>query len=423
MFSPKNPLFQKLVDKFSNSRDFTISFVLHVILVAIFGTTVLFQAVQEPPDFEGGDPSKFVSNGATVTAPPPQDTPAVPTPNINVPPTSNPVNPITTDAPSPAKFNMAKLIIHAENTTPSTPADVVSPKAASSAPDGLTKAQAAAIKQFTNWKSKGSGPGLGIRETEFEFTAYIGQYAGGNWNSTIQIANGKIWNGSLPNLLYFMQSRSNNKVKTNWTNVKAINLDSDELFSVRPPFIFMTGTRDFKLSDKEVENLQKYIRLGGAVWGDSSVPGRNSRFDIAFRREMKRVIPDVDKNWEPLPVNHPIYTADAYYPEIKVVPPGLNFYRESVYALKIYGEVAILYTANDYGDMWQTGLNDKGQIDARRNEQNTFVAINQVIWDNRETYLRNITPGALDATYKFGTNVVIHLLTRWENKTRTAKSL
>jgi hypothetical protein len=110
-------------------------------------------------------------------------------------------------------------------------------------------------------------------------------------------------------------------------------------------------------------------------------------------------------------------------PEIKEVPPGLNFYRESVYALKIYGEVAILYTANDYGDMWQVGLNDKGQIDARRNEQNAFVAINQVIWDNRETYLRNITPSSLDATYKFGTNIVIHLLTRWENKTRTATSL
>jgi hypothetical protein len=95
LFSPKNPLLQKLVDKFSNSRDFTISFVLHVILVAIFGTTVLFQAIQEPPDFEGGDPSNFVSNDAMVTAPPPQDTPAVPTPNINVPPTSNLVKIIT----------------------------------------------------------------------------------------------------------------------------------------------------------------------------------------------------------------------------------------------------------------------------------------------------------------------------------------
>ena len=216
-------------------------------------------------------------------------------------------------------------------------------------------------------------------------------------------------------------------VKTNYQNVEAIDLNVAEnqckLFSVKPPFVFMTGTRDFRLSDKEVENLQKYIRLGGAIWGDSSVPGRNSRFDIAFRREMKRVIPDVDKDWEVLPINHPIFTSQAYYPEVKEVPSGLNYYREPVYALKIYGEVAILYTPNDYGDMWQIGLNDQGQIDMRRDVNWRFVAINQVIWENRATYLRNIAPDSLANTYKFGTNVVIHLLTRWEDKTRTAKSL
>jgi len=417
----KSPLLQKLIDKFSNSRDFTISFVLHVILVAIFGTTVLFQAVQEPPDFEG-DSGGFTSGEANVATPPPQNTPPVPTPNITVTPTSNPVNTITTVAPSPVNFTMAPMIITPVTTTPPS-TEMTAPKPASVGADGLTGAQASAIKKFTGGWGKGTGSGTGTRQREFEFTAYIGQYAGGNWNSTIRVVNNKIENGSLPNLLYFMQSRSKNKVKTNYTNVKAIKLDSDEIFSVKPPFIFMTGTRDFKLSDKEVENLQKYIRLGGAVWGDSSVPGRNSRFDIAFRREMKRVIPDVDKDWEALPINHPIYTSQAYYPEIKEVPPGLNYYREPVYALKIYGEVAILYTPNDYGDMWQVGLNDQGQIDTRRDEHYQFVAINPVIWDNRETYLRNIATDSLANTYKFGTNVVIHLLTRWENKTRTATSL
>jgi hypothetical protein len=136
---------------------------------------------------------------------------------------------------------------------------------------------------------------------------------------------------------------------------------------------------------------------------------------------MKRVIPDVDKDWETLPLNHPIYT-QTYYPEVREVPPGLNFYREPVYALKIYGEVAIIYTANDYGDMWQIGLNEQGQIDGRKDSKGQYVAINDVIWRNR-IYLRNITPESLASTYKFGTNVVIHLLTRWENATRTASSL
>jgi len=421
MPSAKNPILQKLLDKFSDSRDFTISFVLHVILVAVFGTTVLFQAVQEPPDFEG-EPGGFTSNDATVATPPPQKT-TVQSPNITVTPNSNTVNAITTVAPSTAEFTMAPMIITPVNAAASAP-EIIKPKPATVAPDGLTPTQASAIKKFTGGWGKGTGSGTGVRQREFEFTAYIGQYGTtDNWKSTIHMVDDKIDNGSLPNLLYFMQSRSKNKVKTNYTNVKAIKLDTDEIFSVKPPFIFMTGTSDFRLSTREVENLRKYIQLGGAVWGDSSVPGRFSRFDIAFRREMKRVIPDVDKDWEPLPLNHPIFTSQAYYPEIKDVPSGLNYYRESVYALKIYGEVAIIYTPNDYGDMWQVGLKDNGQIDERRDVNWHFVAINPVIWDNRDTYIRNISQNSLTDTYKFGTNMVIHLLTRWEDKTRTAKSL
>ena len=41
----------KIVDKLNNTRDFTISLLLHGIFIAVFGTTVMFQAVQEPPDF------------------------------------------------------------------------------------------------------------------------------------------------------------------------------------------------------------------------------------------------------------------------------------------------------------------------------------------------------------------------------------
>ncbi|MEI6278760.1 MAG: DUF4159 domain-containing protein [Verrucomicrobiae bacterium] len=424
MASQQNPFVQKLIDKFSNARDFTISFVLHVILVAVFGTTVLFQAVQEPPDFEG-EGGGFVGGEANAPAPPPDVPKQVPpTPNITVTPTASTISTITTvAAPSALNFTMAPMVVAPVTPTAVPAAQMAAPKPAGFGGDGLTKGQASAIKAFTGGWGKGVGSGTGTRNREFEFTAYLGQYAGGNWNSTIQVdANGLIWNGSLPNLLYFMSSQSKNKVKTNYKNVKAIKLDTDEIFSVKPPFIFLTGTRDFKLSEKEVENLQKYVRLGGAIWGDSSVPGRNSRFDIAFRREMKRVIPDVDKDWDPLPASHPIYT-QAYFPEVKEIPAGLNFYKEPIYALKIFGEIAIIYTANDYGDMWQIGLTEQGQVDLRGNEKNVYVAINPTVWDNREIYLRNLTQPSLAQTYKFGTNLVIHLLTRWEKKTSTAPSL
>lgn len=426
MALPFNSPFQKLLDKFSNSRDFTISFVLHAIIVAVFGTTVLFQAVQEPPDFEGGD-GGFLQPGE-VAAQLPQQQPVQQQTNFNVttvqtPSNTSNLNAITTTAPNALNFSMNPTITPVMTTTPTTPsATQMTTAPASVSSEGLTQAAASQIKQFTGGWGKGSGGGTGSRNREFQFTAYIGQYAGGNWNSTVRVVQNRIETGSLPNLLYLMSFWSKDKIKTNYQNVKAIKLDSDEIFSVKPPFIFITGTRDFKLTDKEVENLQKYVRMGGCIWGDSSLPGLRSRFDIAFRREMKRVIPDVNKDFEPLPANHPIFTK-GYFAEIKEVPPGLNYYREPVFAMSIYGEIAIIYTANDYGDMWQVGLNQQGQIDTRRNERNQWVAINEVIYNNRGIYLSNITPESLATSFKFGTNIVIHLLTRWEDKVRTAPSL
>ncbi len=94
-------------------------------------------------------------------------------------------------------------------------------------------------KTLSIWKNVSSTG----KRAEYDFTAFIGQYSGGNWNSTVRLSNGKIDAGSLPNLLYLMSAWTKDRVRTNYTNVRAIRLDSDELLTVRPPFIFLTGTR------------------------------------------------------------------------------------------------------------------------------------------------------------------------------------
>ncbi len=137
---------------------------------------------------------------------------------------------------------------------------------------------------------------------------------------------------------------------------------------------------------------------------------------------MRRVIPDVDKKFEPLPANHPIFT-NNYYPEIKSAPPGLNFYQEPVYALRIFGEIAILYTANDYGDMWQVGLGADGKIDLGSDETGKKVAVNLNIWEQRGVYLHNLDQESLERSFRFGINVVTHLLTRWDNKVNAGSRL
>lgn len=427
------PFIQNLLDKFGNSRYATISFLLHVLLIAAFGGTVMFKAVTEPSDFMGEEGQGFVANDSQETppTPPQQQQPKETTFQVTTvqnPNSAPPLTAITTMSSQALSFSMDAVMTPnmARTTTPNTPAAVNPaanmPKVSS---QGLTAQQAQAIKGFTEGWSKGkggSGPSKGLREREFEFVAYMGKYAGGDWNSTVQIVNGKVVRGSLPNLLWLISKWSKDKIKTNERNVEIIDLASDEIFRIKPPFILLTGTRDFKLTEKEVENLRKYVQLGGCIWGDSSLPGLRSRFDIAFRREMRRVIPDVDKDFEPLPANHDIYTK-SYYPEIKQVVPGLNYYAEPVYALRIYGEIAILYTPNDYGDMWQIGLTEKGEIDFSRDAQKRYIALNRQYWDFRDLYLFNITPPALAETYKFGTNIIIHLLTRWEDAVRRAPKL
>jgi hypothetical protein len=250
----------------------------------------------------------------------------------------------------------------------------------------------------------------------FKFTAYLAKYDGGDWDSTVGMANGKIAKGSLPNLLFLLQKWSHNKIDAQ-PDAVPLDLSSDRLFTEKPPFIFFTGHRDFVLTDTEVKNLQTYLQLGGAIWGDSSLPGARSRFDLAFRREMKRVLPDQNIAWEPLPADHPLYT-QAYYPEVRQVPEGLNYYQEPIYALKLYGEISVLYTANDYGDMWQIALTEKGDIDLSRDENDHLIVTNERLLNFRNMYFRNLEVKPITDSYKFGTNIIVHLLTRWEEKLR-----
>lgn len=411
--SPRHPtsdVRRNLTGRLARSRDFSISLLLHLILIVLFGSRILFEAVKAPPEMSSG-PEGIYTPQARATPPPSPEIPMPKLPDLLTPPTpASPVEEIISALPQPRELALPAappLAPDRQGLAPEVQPPIPAPEVGKLSPQ-----EAASIADFRRgWVSRPVG---GSREPEYVFTAYVGQYSQGNWNSTNLVTSNTVESGSLPNLLYFMSAFSNSKVKTNYQNVKAIRLGSDELFTERPPFIFLTGTRDFQLTAQEVENLREYLRLGGAIWGDSSLPGKNSRFDIAFRREMKRVLPDVDKVWETLPPRHPVFTR-AFFPEVREVPPGLNSYREPVEVLRVHGEVAVIYTANDYGNMWQVGLDKSGQIDLRKDERGRYVATNEIVWKNRDLYLRNLSPAALMESYKFGTNVVIHLLNRWES--------
>ena len=410
------------VDRLGRSRFFTISVALHFILVVTLGSVVLVKNTVQHTDFDdpGGSlvapaPPASVDPIQPMTAPS-QDVAASATATSSAPS----LTAITTNSAAPAAFSLPAA---APVMMPSVGAREFTNPSASTAPQsptfsGMTLPVAQGIKNFTNaWHSSNdSGSGVG-KSRAFKFTAYLAKYHGGDWDSTVRIMDNRISMGSLPNLLYIIRKWSSDRIEAD-ADAEPLDLASDNIFTQKPPFIFFTGHKDFKLTNKEVENLQKYLQLGGCIWGDSSLPGERSRFDLAFRREMKRVLPDEDIAWETLPTNHPIYT-QTYFPEIKATPPGVNSYQEPVYALRRFGEVAVIYTANDYGDMWQIGINERGNYDTRRNEHGGYVAINSTLFDNREAYFRGLDEKDVANSYKFGTNIILHLLTRWEDKLRT----
>jgi hypothetical protein len=281
----------------------------------------------------------------------------------------------------------------------------------------MSREIAQGIKGFSSgWAKGGGGAGSSVRERKFEFTAYLAKYQGGDWDCTVRMNGSNITGGSLPNLLFVLGQLSRDKVHA---NPQAIPLDlaSQDIFAKKPPFIIFTGHRDFHLTDQEVENLRKYLRLGGCLWGDSSLPGEHSAFDIAFRREMKRVLADKNVDWQAIPSDHPIFT-NGYFQDIKQVVSGMNYYQEPLYCLKQYGQIVVLYTANDYCDMWQFGMTGDLKFDTRRDEHLNYVAMNRSMWERRNLYFRNIDEKSVGDTYKLGMNIVIHLLTRWEDATR-----
>jgi hypothetical protein len=412
MFPQK--LATRLRDRLVQSRFLTISLTLHAVLLLVLATVVVVKPLV-PPEPE------FTSDGSLVVGSDPIAEP---------PPEFTSVSPKTEDFTPPAgaaQTDFAKIIsvdsrdkalifVPPSPGSPGVPREGMAitdvpglTKGNVTTPHGLTPGQLKDIGRFTDHRAGSRSSNGG-----WEFTAYIGRY-NGNWHSTVRLHDGQIAAGSLPNLLYVTSQWTKERIKTNERNVQAIPLDSDEIFTTRPPFIFLTGTRDFTLTEKEVENLQKYIRLGGAIWGDSSVPGERSGFDIAFEREMKRVLGE-NTAFEALPENHPVLTK-GYFPKVKTLPGGINHYREPVRVMRWGGEIAVIQTRNDYGDMWQIGLDKDGKIDLSRNKHGQYVAMNDNLWSNRGAYVRNIEQPAVEQAYKFGINMIFHLITRWEART------
>lgn len=114
------------------------------------------------------------------------------------------------------------------------------------------------------------------------------------------------------------------------------------------PLALMTGHYDFELTEEEIENTRDYLLRGGTIL--ASAAAGLKPFDIAFRREMKRVLPDSE--FVKLPPTHPMF-ASAWSPIRKVeYTPALLRDDPTLQYPEFYGafvdnRLAVIYTPYD----------------------------------------------------------------------------
>ncbi|MDP6381293.1 MAG: DUF4159 domain-containing protein, partial [Phycisphaerae bacterium] len=170
-----------------------------------------------------------------------------------------------------------------------------------------------------------------------------------------QVIHGGDWDpqpSSVASLLKYLAENTTVEVQ-----FKKENVDLRSVDAYQHPVIYMTGHRDFKLTDAEVTNLRRYLAAGGVLIGNSCC-GRQG-FDVAFRREIKRVMPKHEL--ASVPLDHALYTsvfnikAVEYSPLLEQERPGLNF--PTLEGISLDGQLRVIYSRFGLVNGWSGAPN------------------------------------------------------------------
>jgi len=147
---------------------------------------------------------------------------------------------------------------------------------------------------------------------------------------------------AVPNLVKF--SNANNQTKIS-KNVATVTPGSNDIYNY--PLVDMTGHGNVFFTDKEVQNLRKYLISGGFLHVSD-----NYGIDKYLRREMKKVFPKLD--FVELPLNHPIYHQKF---EFKNGLPKIHEHNGKPaqgFGIIYKGRLVVFYDyESDLGDGWE----------------------------------------------------------------------
>lgn len=120
-----------------------------------------------------------------------------------------------------------------------------------------------------------------------------------------------------------------------------VKLGSPELYYF--PFCVLSGEKSFELTEKERENLRRYLMGGGFILASPSCS--NADWDRAMRRELKLALPDY--KLKKMPMSDPIFSM-VYDIDRLVEKKGKTVQLEG---LEINGRIAMIYSKEGLNDV------------------------------------------------------------------------
>ena len=170
------------------------------------------------------------------------------------------------------------------------------------------------------------------------------RYTSGNWD-----ADPKMPSNLLNSLVEYTSIRVD-------PNERIVDISSDQLSNY--PFVYLTGNKMVRFTEKERVNLRQYLRNGGFMFVDDCNHDIDGTFAKTFESEIKTVLDHPDEALRKLPQNHPLYNA---FFEFKEGPPatshelngwGDDIVHDYLKAIEMDGRIAVLYSNKDYGCEW-----------------------------------------------------------------------
>jgi hypothetical protein len=161
-----------------------------------------------------------------------------------------------------------------------------------------------------------------------------------------------------------------------------ITLDSEELLSF--PFLFMTGHKLVRFTERERSGLRHFADTGGLLFSDDCNHDIDGLYAKTFEEEMRRIFADDPKAaaMPKIPNRHGLYSSFFDFPD---GPPqtshelngwGDDMVHDYLRAVERKGRIAVLYSNKDYGCEWDYDWRNK----RFRAEDNTRFAVNVVVY-------------------------------------------